>query len=68
MENYLGSKPNFVGLSGCVSNPAEKDLPEIYFRQYRFEFGGIEDRTPPFLNMMQTVKQWWQLLTVTAQM
>ncbi len=50
MENYLGSKPNFVGLSGCVSNPAEKDLPEIYFRQYRFEFGGIEDRTPPFLN------------------
>ena len=50
MENYLGSKPNFVGLSGCVSNPDEKDLPEIYFRQYRFEFGGIEDRMPPFLN------------------
>jgi len=50
MENYLGSKPNFVGLSGCVSNPDEKDLPEIYFRQYRFKFGGIEDRTPPVLN------------------
>lgn len=50
MENYHGNKPDFVGLSGCVSNPDEKDLPEIWFRQYKFKFGGIEDRTPPFLN------------------
>ncbi len=50
MENYHGNKPDFVGLSGCVSNPDEKDLPEIGFRQYKFKFGGIEDRTPPFLN------------------
>ena len=50
MEIYHGNKPNFVGLSGCVSNPDEKDLPEIRFRQYKFQFSGIEDRTPPFLN------------------
>ena len=50
MENYHGNKPDFVGLSGCVSNPDEKDLPEIWFRQYKFKYGGIEDRTPPFLN------------------
>ena len=50
MENYHGNKPDFVGLSGCVSNPDEKDLPEIWFRQYKFKFAGIEDRTPPFLN------------------
>ena len=49
MENYHG-KPDFVGLSGCVSNPDEKDLPEIWFRQYKFKYGGIEDMTPPFLN------------------
>lgn len=49
MENYHGDKPDFVGLSGCVSNPNEKDLPEIWFRQYKFKFGRIEDRTPPFL-------------------
>ena len=50
MENYHGNKPDFVGLSGCVSNPDEKDLPEIWFRQYKFKYGGIEYRTPPFLN------------------
>ncbi len=50
MENHHGNKPDFVGLSGCVSNPDEKDLPEIWFRQYKFKYGGIEDRTPPFLN------------------
>ncbi len=49
MESYHGNKPDFVGLSGCVSNPDEKDLPEIWFRQYKFKFGGIEDLTPPFL-------------------
>ncbi len=50
MESYHGKKSNFVGLSGCVSNPDEKDLPEIWFRQYKFQFGGIEERTPPFLS------------------
>ena len=50
MDTYHGNMPNFVGLSGCVSNPDEKDLPEIWFRQYKFKYGRIEDRTPPFLN------------------
>ncbi len=50
MENYHGEKPDFVGLSGCVSNPDEKDLPEIWFRQYKFGFGNIANRTPAFLN------------------
>jgi len=49
MESYRGAKPDFVGLSGCVSNPDEKDLPEIWFRQYKFDFGGIKRHTPPFL-------------------
>ena len=46
MEIYSGDKPKFVGLSGCVSGPDEKDLPEIFFRQFKFQYGGIEDRTP----------------------
>ena len=50
MENYHGNKPDFVGLSGCVSNPDEKDLPVIWFHQYKFKYGGIADRTPQFLN------------------
>ena len=50
MESYHGNQPAFVGLHGCVSNPDEKDLPEIWFRQYKFQFGKIEDRTPTFLN------------------
>ena len=49
-ESYHGDMPGFVGLSGCVSNPDEKDLPEIWFRQYKFKFGRIEDRTPAFLS------------------
>jgi len=49
MESYRDAKSDFVGLSGCVSNPDEKDLPEIWFRQYQFDFGGIKRRTPPFL-------------------
>ena len=50
MENYHGNKPDFVGLSGCVSNQDEKDLPKIWFRQYKFKFAEFEDRTPSFLN------------------
>ena len=49
MEIHHGDEPKHVGLSGCVSCPNEKDLPEIMFRQYRFKFGGIENRTPPVL-------------------
>lgn len=49
MECYHGKKPHFVGLSGCVSHPDEKELPEIWFRQYKFSYGEIENKTPPSL-------------------
>ncbi|MGI6635145.1 MAG: sigma-70 family RNA polymerase sigma factor [Christensenellales bacterium] len=50
MESHCGDEPGFVGLSGCVSGPNEKDLPEILFRQYRFQYGGLAERTPPVLS------------------
>ena len=49
MEIHQGDEPKHVGLSGCVSCPNEKDLPEIMFRQFRFKYCGIENRTPPVL-------------------
>ena len=49
MEIHHGNEPKHVGLSGCVSCPNEKDLPEIMFRQFRFKYCGIENRTPPVL-------------------
>lgn len=49
LEIYRGDPPKSVSLTGCVSNPDEKDLPEIWFRQYHFRFGGIEARNPPSL-------------------
>ncbi|MBQ8448478.1 MAG: sigma-70 family RNA polymerase sigma factor [Clostridia bacterium] len=49
MEIHHGDEPKHVGLSGCVSCPNEKDLPEIMFRQFRFKYCGIENRTPPIL-------------------
>ena len=49
MESHHGDEPKHVGLSGCVSCPNEKDLPEIMFRQFRFKYRGIENRTPPIL-------------------
>ena len=49
MESHHGDEPDFVGLSGCVSSPNEKDLPEIMFRQFRYKYCGLETRTPPVL-------------------
>ena len=49
MEIHHGDEPKHVGLSGCVSCPNEKNLPEIMFRQFRFKYCGIENRTPPVL-------------------
>ena len=45
LEEYSGDKPSYVGLSGCVSTPKEKDLPRIDFRQYRFQCCGLNRRT-----------------------
>ena len=49
MEIYHGDAPDFVGLSGCASNPDEKDLPEIMFRQFQYQCCGLKKRTPPTL-------------------
>ena len=49
MEIYRGDAPDFVGLHGCVSNPSEKDLPEIMFRQFHYKCCGLEKRIPPDL-------------------
>ena len=49
MEIHHGDEPKHVGLSGCVSCPNEKDLPEIMFRQFRFKYSGLENRTPSVL-------------------
>lgn len=37
MEEYQGEKITRVGLNGCVSDPREKELQEIPFREYVFE-------------------------------
>ena len=50
LEEYSGDKPSYVGLSGCVSTPKEKDLPRIDFRQYRFKCYGLNERTSHDLN------------------
>ena len=40
METYEGDQLDFVGLSGCVSNPNEKNLPLIDFQQYNHKYWG----------------------------
>lgn len=49
MESYHGDKTGFVGLTGCVSSPNEKELPEIYFRQFKFQYSGLDKQTPSAL-------------------
>jgi len=49
MEIVECKKPAFVGLCGCVSSPNERDLPEINFRQFKFQYCGIENETPNIL-------------------
>ncbi len=46
LEIHHGDEPKHVGLNGCVSNPKEKELPEIMFRQFRYKYCDIEKRTP----------------------
>ena len=37
MERYHGETPTYVSFVGCVTNPNEKDLPEINFRRFIFK-------------------------------
>ena len=46
LENYQGDEPAFVGLHGCVTSPAEKNLAEIGFQQFKFQYQNIADKTP----------------------
>ena len=46
MESYQGDEPAFVGLHGCVTSPAERDLTEIGFQQFKFQYQRIADKTP----------------------
>ena len=46
MENYQGDEPAFVGLHGCATSPAEGNLAEIGFQQFKFQYQRISDKTP----------------------
>ncbi len=46
MEAYQGDEPAFVGLHGCVTSPAERELAEIGFQQFKFQYQRIADKTP----------------------
>lgn len=48
-QNKENTDSFFIGLSGCVSSPNEKDYPEISFQQYRFMCYGLDQNTPPVL-------------------
>ena len=50
MEIYNGEKPAFVGQHGCGAAEAEKDLPVIDFYQYKYQYRGIERKTPSMLH------------------
>ena len=45
MESYQGERPAFVGLHGCVTSPAEKNLSVIDFQQYKFQYQKIARKT-----------------------
>lgn len=49
MELFRGERPAFVGLHGCVNSVEERNLPHIDFRQFKFQYRGIANKTPPVL-------------------
>lgn len=49
MELFRGERPAFVGLHGCVQSLEERNLPTIDFRQFKFQYRGIADKTPSVL-------------------
>jgi RNA polymerase sigma factor (sigma-70 family) len=46
MESYQDDEPAFVGLHGCATSPAEGELTEIGFQQFKFQYQRISDKTP----------------------
>ena len=51
MEEYLGNRPEFVGLHGCMDTP--NDLDFINFGQFKFKYKRIEFKTPTSLSYQQ---------------
>lgn len=49
MELFRGERPAFVGQHGCVQSLEERNLPYIDFRQFKFQYGGIANKTPSVL-------------------
>lgn len=49
MELFRGERPAFVGQHGCVNSVEERNLPYIDFRQFKFQYRGIANKTPPVL-------------------
>lgn len=49
MELFRGERPAFVGLHGCVNSVEERNLPYIDFRQFKFQYRGIANKTPSVL-------------------
>lgn len=49
METFRGEHPAFVGLHGCVHSSEERNLPYIDFRQFKFNYRGIANKTPSVL-------------------
>lgn len=49
MELFRGERPAFVGLHGCVQSLEERNLPYIDFRQFKFQYRGIANKTPSVL-------------------
>lgn len=62
MEIFKEEHPAFVGLHGCVVSPEERNLPEIYFRQFKFQYCGIENKT-----LQQVPYAYAQALTAIAK-
>ncbi len=48
-ENYEGDRPSFVGLHGCYELPEDREKKNIKFQQFKFQYRGIERKTPAVL-------------------
>lgn len=46
METFYGEHPAFVGLHGCIASEEERNLPNIDFQQFKYQYHGIENKTP----------------------
>lgn len=45
-ENYEGDRPSSVGLHGCYDSPDDMKKDCVDFRQFKFQYRGIDQKTP----------------------